>query len=43
MQRAGADLRSLAEPVVDTTSGLAVLVLEVLGVAAKFERRRIIE
>jgi DNA invertase Pin-like site-specific DNA recombinase len=43
MQRAGAGLRSLAEPVVDTTSDFAELVLAVLGVAAKLERRRIIE
>src|ERR1700679_1050348 len=38
MQRAGAGLRSVAEPVVDTTSDLAELVLAVLGVAAKLER-----
>jgi len=43
MQRAGAGLRSLAEPVVDTTSDFAGLVLAMLGVAAKLERRRIIE
>ena len=43
MQRAGAGLRSLSEPVVDTTSDFAELVLAVLGVAAKLERRRIIE
>jgi DNA invertase Pin-like site-specific DNA recombinase len=43
MQRAGAGLRSLAEPVVDTTSDFAELVLAMLGVAAKLERRRIIE
>ena len=42
MQRAGAGLRSLAEPVVDTTSDFAELVLAMLGVAAKLERRRII-
>jgi DNA invertase Pin-like site-specific DNA recombinase len=40
MQRAGAGLRSLAEPVVDTTSDLAELVVAMLGVAAKLERRR---
>src|SRR6266481_9762509 len=34
MQRAGAGLRSIAEPVVDTTSEL---VLAMLGVAAKLE------
>lgn len=43
MQRAGAGLRSLAEPVVDTMSDFAELVLAMLGVAAKLERRRIIE
>jgi DNA invertase Pin-like site-specific DNA recombinase len=43
MQRAGAGLRSLAEPVVDTTSDFAELVLATLGVAAKLERRRIAE
>jgi len=43
MQRAGAGMRSLAEPVVDTTSDFAELVLAMLGVAAKLERRRIIE
>jgi DNA invertase Pin-like site-specific DNA recombinase len=32
MQRAGAGLRSLAEPVVDTTSDFAELVLAMLGV-----------
>jgi DNA invertase Pin-like site-specific DNA recombinase len=34
-------LRSIAEPVVDTTSDFAELVLAMLGVAAKLERRRI--
>src|SRR5271157_1419437 len=43
LQKAGAGLRSLAEPVVDTTSDFAGLVLAMLGVAAKLERRRIIE
>lgn len=43
MQRAGAGLRSLAEPVIDTTSDFAELVLAMLGVAAKLERRRILE
>jgi DNA invertase Pin-like site-specific DNA recombinase len=43
MQRAGAGLRSFAEPVVDTTSDFAELVLAMLGVAAKLERRRIME
>lgn len=43
IQNAGAGLRSLAEPVVDTTSDFAELVLAMLGVAAKLERRRILE
>jgi DNA invertase Pin-like site-specific DNA recombinase len=43
MQKAGAGLRSLAEPVVDTTSDFAELVLAMLGVAAKLEHRRIME
>lgn len=43
IQQAGAGLRSLAEPVLDTTGDFAELVLAMLGVAAKLERRRIIE
>jgi DNA invertase Pin-like site-specific DNA recombinase len=43
MQRAGAGLRSLAEPVLDTTGDFAELVLAMLGVAAKLERRGIAE
>ncbi len=43
IQRAGAGLRSIAEPVLDTTGDFAELVLAMLGVAAKLERRRIIE
>ena len=43
IQRAGAGLRSLAEPVLDTTSDFAELVLAMLGVSAKLERRRIVE
>jgi DNA invertase Pin-like site-specific DNA recombinase len=43
MQRAGGGLRSIAEPVVVTTSDFAELVLAMLGVAAKLERRRIAE
>lgn len=43
LQKAGAGLRSIAEPVVDTTSDFAELVLAMLGVAAKLERRRIKE
>src|SRR5215472_15792188 len=43
IQSAGAGLRSIAEPVVDTTSDFAELVIAMLGVAAKLKRRRIIE
>jgi DNA invertase Pin-like site-specific DNA recombinase len=43
LRQAGAGLRSLAEPVVDTTSDFAELVLAILGVAAKFERKRLQE
>ena len=43
VQKAGAGLRSLAEPVLDTTGDFAELVLAMLGVAAKLERRRILE
>jgi DNA invertase Pin-like site-specific DNA recombinase len=43
IQRAGAGLRSIAEPVLDTTSDWAEVVLAMLGVAAKLERRRILE
>jgi DNA invertase Pin-like site-specific DNA recombinase len=43
IQKVGAGLRSLAEPIVDTTSDFAEVVLAILGVAAKLERRRILE
>lgn len=43
MKQAGAGLRSLAEPFLDTTSDFAEIVLAILGVAAKLERRRITE
>jgi DNA invertase Pin-like site-specific DNA recombinase len=43
MQRAGAGIRSLAEPFLDTTSDFADIFLAILGVAAKLERRRILE
>jgi DNA invertase Pin-like site-specific DNA recombinase len=44
MQRAaGAGIRSLAEPYLDTTSGFAEIVFAILAVAAKLERRRILE
>ncbi len=43
LERAGAGLRSLAEPVIDTTSDFKELILAIFGIAAKLERRRIIE
>jgi DNA invertase Pin-like site-specific DNA recombinase len=43
MQRAGAGIRSLAERYLDTTSDFAEIVFAILGVAAKLERRRILE
>ena len=43
IEQAGAGLRSLAEPVLDTTGDFAEVVLALLGVAAKLERRRILE
>lgn len=43
MKRAGAGIRSLAEPFLDTTSDFAEIVFPILGVAAKLERRRIME
>jgi DNA invertase Pin-like site-specific DNA recombinase len=43
IERAGAGLRSLAEPYIDTTTEFREVILAVLGVAAKFERRRIHE
>jgi DNA invertase Pin-like site-specific DNA recombinase len=43
MQRAGAGIRSLAEPFLDTTSDLAEIIFAILGVAAKLEHRRILE
>jgi DNA invertase Pin-like site-specific DNA recombinase len=43
MQRAGAGIRSLAEPFRDTTPDFAEIIFAILGVAAKLERRRIIE
>jgi DNA invertase Pin-like site-specific DNA recombinase len=41
IQQAGVGLRSLAEPVLDTTGDFAELGLAMLGVAAKLERRHI--
>jgi DNA invertase Pin-like site-specific DNA recombinase len=43
MQRAGAGIRSLAEPFLDTTSDFAEIVFAILDVAEKLERRRILE
>src|SRR3954447_11989775 len=43
VQQAGAGIRSLAEPFLDTTSDFAEIVFAILGVAAKLERRRIVE
>jgi DNA invertase Pin-like site-specific DNA recombinase len=43
MQRAGAGIRSLAEPFLDTTSDFAEIIFAILGIAAKLERRRILE
>src|ERR1700739_4001097 len=43
MQRAGVGIRSLSEPYLDTTSDFAEIVFAILGVAAKLERRRILE
>ena len=42
IERAGAGLRSLAEPYIDTTSEFKEIVLAALGVAAKLEHRRIL-
>jgi DNA invertase Pin-like site-specific DNA recombinase len=43
MQKAGAGIRSLAESFLDTTSDFAEIVFAILGVAAKLERRRILD
>jgi DNA invertase Pin-like site-specific DNA recombinase len=43
MQRAGAGIRSLAEPFLHTTSDFAEIIFAILGMAAKLERRRILE
>jgi DNA invertase Pin-like site-specific DNA recombinase len=43
LEKRGAGLRSLAEPVIDTTSDFKELILAIFGIAAKLERRRIIE
>jgi DNA invertase Pin-like site-specific DNA recombinase len=43
MRRAGAGIRSLAEPFLDTTSDFAEIIFAIFGVAAKLERRRILD
>jgi DNA invertase Pin-like site-specific DNA recombinase len=43
MQKAGAGIRSLEQPFLDTTSDFAEIVFAILGVAAKLERRRILD
>ncbi len=43
LEKAGAGLRSIAEPVIDTTSDFKELILAIFGIAAKLERRRIID
>ena len=43
LEKAGAGLRSIAEPLIDTTSDFTELVLAIFGIAAKLERRQIID
>jgi DNA invertase Pin-like site-specific DNA recombinase len=43
MERAGASIRSLGEPFLDTTSDFRDIVFAILGVAARLEHRRIKE
>jgi DNA invertase Pin-like site-specific DNA recombinase len=43
MQQAGAGIRSLAEPFLETTSDFAEIVFSILGIAAKLEHRRILK
>src|SRR3546814_5343179 len=43
VKEAGAGFRSIAEPMVDTTSQFAEVVIAVLGIAASYERQRITE
>jgi DNA invertase Pin-like site-specific DNA recombinase len=43
VKEAGAGFRSIAEPMVDTTSQFAEVIIAVLGVAASYEHHRIIE
>jgi DNA invertase Pin-like site-specific DNA recombinase len=43
VKEAGAGFRSIAEPMVDTTSQFAEVIIAVLGIAASYERHRITE
>lgn len=43
VKEAGAGFRSIAEPMVDTTSQFAEVIIAVLGIAASWERARITE
>ncbi|MES3110547.1 recombinase family protein [Sphingomonas aurantiaca] len=43
VQKAGAGFRSIAEPMVDTTSQFAAVIIAVLGIAAGWERHRLAE
>jgi DNA invertase Pin-like site-specific DNA recombinase len=43
LENAGAGPRSLAEPLMDTTSDFEELILAMFGIAGKLERRRIID
>src|ERR1700724_521607 len=43
LKKARADLRSIAEPLIDTISDFKEVILAMLGVSAKLERRRIRE
>lgn len=43
IREAGAGFRSIAEPIVDTTSEFADVIIAVLGIAASWERARIVE
>ena len=43
LEKAGAGLRSIAEPLIDTTSDFKELILAIFGIAAKLERCRIID
>jgi DNA invertase Pin-like site-specific DNA recombinase len=43
LEKAGAGLRSIAEPLIDTTLDFKDLILAIFGIAAKLERYRIID